>query len=133
MQTMPRILLILLVVVSLRANAQVTTKFMGRTITVIHPQREDGDGGIFFPKGPAMVCLEAPPRRQCYTPPKEFGNDPQVKVVQLKKDVPAILFSAASGGVSGWEIHFALLRAGTQRDLESSFMQDVRLSNQSQH
>jgi hypothetical protein len=45
----------------------------------------------------------------------------------------AILFSAATGGVSGWEIHFALLRAGAGKDLEDSFMSEVELSNQSQH
>jgi hypothetical protein len=90
----------------------------------------DPDG--FFPKGPASVCLEAPPQRQCYTAPKNFGRNPTVTLVELK-DLPALLFSAASGGVSGWTIRFALLRPGTGKDLENLFMSDVSVSNQSQN
>jgi hypothetical protein len=124
---------ILLFFTSGEMNAQAPPKFMGRRVTIIHPEREGGEEGIFFPKGPAAVCVEGPPRRQCYTAPKEFGNNPQVSIVQLKKDMPVILFSAETGGVSGWGIHFALLRAGTEKDLEDSFMSRVQLSNQSQH
>src|SRR5262245_47886407 len=71
--------------------------FMGRDVTIIEPEREDE----FFPKGPATVCLEGPPERQCYTPSKEYGNSPEVKVVQVKKGMPALLFKVESGGVSG--------------------------------
>ncbi|HWC98897.1 MAG TPA: hypothetical protein VG456_19185 [Candidatus Sulfopaludibacter sp.] len=48
-------------------------------------------------------------------------------------NLPALFFSAASGGVSGWTIHFALLRPGTRNDLENLFMSDVSVSNQSQN
>lgn len=44
-----------------------------------------------------------------------------------------MLFSADTAGVSGWGTHFALLRAGTGKDLEDSFMRQVNISNQSQH
>ena len=97
---------------ALTASAQSVTvegnlpKFMGREITISEPER-DAEG---FPKGPASVCVQGPPQRQCYTAPKDFGNSPKVTVVQLKKGVPALFFSAASGGVSGWAVHFALLR-----------------------
>jgi hypothetical protein len=104
--------------------------FMGRAVTIAEPEC-DPDG--FFPKGPASVCLEAPPQRQCYTAPEHFGRIPSVTTVQLDKSTPAILFSAASGGVSGWGIHFALLRPGTGKDLENLFMSDTSVSNQSQH
>jgi hypothetical protein len=47
--------------------------------------------------------------------------------------MPALLFSAATGGVSGWTIHFALLRPGTGKDLEDLFIEDMSVSNQSRH
>jgi hypothetical protein len=80
--------------------------FMGRDVTVTGSERDPGG----FPKGPASVCLDGPPQRQCYTAPQKSGNDPKVTVVQLKNDLAALLFSAESGGTSGWSIHFALLR-----------------------
>lgn len=103
-------------------------KFMGREVTVVEPKL-DADG--FFPMGPASVCVEFVPQRQCYTAPKDFGRNPQVAVVQLEKGVPALFFQAAGGGVSGFPIHFALLRPGERKDLEDSL--DVSVSNQSQH
>jgi hypothetical protein len=88
-------------------------KFMGHEITILQPEKEDtspGEGPA-FPKAPATVCIEG----QCYTAPYwenfPFGNNPKATVVQLKKDLPAILFSAETGGVSGWEIHLALLQS----------------------
>jgi hypothetical protein len=104
-------------------------KFVGREITITEPER--GDYG--FPTGPATVCVQGPPQRQCYTAPKDFGNSPTATVVQLKKGLPAIFFSAASGGVSGWMIHFALLRLGTGKDLDDLLLSDADVSNQSQH
>jgi hypothetical protein len=128
-----------------RASAQSASrgsdlpKFMGREITVIEPERQDDfpDGGPPFPKGPASVCVEGAPRRQCYTMPADgnfpFGNNPTVTVVQLERDLPAILFSAATGGVSGWEIHYSLLQPGTANALDDLFVPGISLSNQSQH
>ena len=104
---------------------------MWREVTLIDPGPADADD--FFPKGPASVCVEGPPQRQCYTAPKEFGNSPTVEVIQLDKDTPALFFSAASGGVSGWQVHFALLRSGTGKDLENFFLSDSSVSNQSHH
>ena len=124
-----------LVFVSNDANAQSTSdarhlpKFMGRNITIVEPELEDE----FFPKGPASLCVEGPPQKQCYTHPRDFGRTPTVEVVQLEKGLAAILFSAASGGVSGWRIHFALLRPGTGKDLEDLFLSDTTVSNQSRY
>jgi hypothetical protein len=114
---------------SVRRNSDLS-RFMGREVTITEPET-DPDG--FFPKGPASVCLEGLPQRQCYTAPKDFGINPTVTVVQMEKDVPALLFSVASGGVSGWAVHFALLRPGTGTDLQDLFMSDMSVSNQSQH
>ena len=111
------------------APAKNLPKFLGRNITIVEPERVDE----FFPKGPASVCIEGPPQRQCYTAPEAFGNSPKVEVVQLTKDMAALLFSAESGGVSGWQIHFALLRPGTGKDLENLFPFSLSVSNQSQH
>jgi hypothetical protein len=102
--------------------------FDGKAVAITEPET-DADG--FFPKGPASVCLEGQ-QKQCYTAPKDFGRNPKVTVVQLEKDMPALFFSAASGGVSGWTIHFALLRPGKGTDLQNLFMSDVSVSNQSQ-
>jgi hypothetical protein len=105
-------------------------KFMGREVTVVAPDL-DVDG--LFPKGPASICIEGPPQRQCYTAPKDFGRSPTVELIQVEKDMPALLFSAASGGVSGFGIHFALLQPGARKDLQDMLPADMSLSNQSQH
>jgi hypothetical protein len=120
--------------ISAQSNApnQDLPRFMGREITVVAPEREDG-----FPKGPASVCVEGPPRRQCYTAPVDgnlpFGNDPTVAVVQLRQDISAILFSAATGGVTGWIIHFSLLRPGEGNTLDDLFLADVSISSRGDH
>src|SRR5258708_5974541 len=116
--------LVLLSLASIRLNAQAPPKFMGRKLTV-SGTRNDG-----VPISSARVCVEAPPQRQCYAAPKTFANHPDVDVVLLKKDMPALLFSAETVGTSGWLIHFALLRAGMGKDLEEAFMSEVELSNQ---
>ena len=121
-------LIVLAALLSLGTSAQPLPRYMGREVTIIKPEREDQ----FIPKGPASVCVEAPPHRQCYTAPEKFGNDPTVSIVQLDKDTPALLFSASSGGVSGWLVHFALLRPGTGKDLEDSFPY-ISLDNQNQY
>src|ERR1051326_4548910 len=99
-------------------NAQELPKFMGRQVTIIDSGRsEDG----FDPKGPATLCAEPPPQRQCYTMPKEYGNEPDAKLVQIDRSTTALLFSAQSGGVSGYNIHFALLHPSIGKDLEDLF------------
>lgn len=102
-------------------------RFNGRTVTITEAET-DPDG--YFPTGPASVCLHGP--KQCYTAPKDFGRNPTVTLVALK-DRPALFFSVASGGVSGWTIHFALLQPGTRNDLKNLFISDVSVSNQSQN
>ncbi len=101
---------------------------MGREVTINKPELDD----VFSPIGPAAVCIEGPPQRQCYTAPVDFGRNPEISVVQLDKGTSALLFSVESGGVSGFLIRFALLRSGKGKDLENSFPYIV-LSNQSQH
>jgi hypothetical protein len=122
---------ILLVFVAGMVWGQGSVKFMGRVVTVTQPGYEDAEH--MFPKGPAIVCVEGPPRRQCYTPPKEFGGNPEVRVILLDKTTSAIFFSAGSGGVSGWGIHFALLRPGNGDKLDNLFPTDLTISNQSEH
>lgn len=104
--------------------------FMGSKVTVVEPETDE-DG--FFPKGPASLCIEGPPERQCYTAPKDYGRTPTVSLVQVEKNMPALLFSADSGGVSGFGIHFALLRPGKGKDLEDLFLDEITLSNQSEN
>jgi len=102
---------------------------MGREVTITEPELEDE----FFPKGPASICVDGPPQRQCYTAPEGFGREPSVTLVQVGKNTPALLFSTESGGVSGFSIHFALLRPGTGKELDDLFSSDMVVSNQSQH
>jgi len=103
---------------------------MGRTITITKPGYEDAEH--MFPKGPATLCLAGAPW-QCYTAPEKFGGNPEVSVVQIDKNTPTIFFSAESGGTSGWQIHFALLRPGTGKELQNLFMSDFSVSSQSEH
>jgi hypothetical protein len=105
-------------------------KFMGRQVTVVEPET---DADSFFPKGPASICIEGPPQQQCYTAPDDFGRSPTVELLQVKKGMSALLFSAASGGVSGFEIHFALLQHGTGNTLEDLFLSGISVSSQGQH
>jgi hypothetical protein len=119
-----------LFILSQGIDAQSLPTFMGRKLTITEPER-NADGT--FPNGPASVCIAGPPQRQCYTAPGNFGNAPKVAVVSIKRETPAILFSTASGGTSGWRVHFALLRPNGNKDLEDLFMSDMEVSNQSQH
>jgi hypothetical protein len=105
--------------------------FMGRKITLVEPGYKDEPG--VFPKGPASICIEGPPQRQCYTMREDFGGNPAASLIQVEKDMPAVLFSADSGGVSGWSVHFALLHPGSGNSLEDLFLADVTVSNQNQH
>ncbi len=129
-------LVILFSLVALAASAQSVSvkqplpKFMGREVTITDPGTDD-DG--FFPKGPATVCVEGPPQRQCYTPPEDFGRFPEVTLVQVGKEVAALLFSASSGGVSGYTTHLSLLHPGTGKGLEDLFPSNISISNQSEH
>jgi hypothetical protein len=119
---------VMLLISALLLAGQDLPKFMGREVTVVEPGLIDE----FFPKGPASICIEGPPERQCYTAPKDFGKDPKVALVQVEKNMPALLFSAESGGVSGWAVHFALLHPGMGKDLEELFS-GISVSNQNQH
>ena len=124
---------VLLLLGSNGSNAQPSRadslKFMGRAVTIT--ERElDADGS--FPLGPASICVEGPPQRQCYTALEAFRGKPRATVVKLANDASALLFSVESYGVSGWEIHFALLRPGTGKNLENLFPHRS-VPNQSQH
>jgi hypothetical protein len=106
-------------------------KFLGREVTIVQPEF-DADG---FPKSPdprAIVCLEGLPRRQCYSSPPEFWRNPLVSMIQVQRDLPALLFSVETWGASESQIHFVLLRA-TEGDLEDLFQPEISLSNQSEH
>jgi hypothetical protein len=103
--------------------------FMGRQVTVF---TSGTDARGVSPKGPASVCVEGPPKRQCHTAPEAYGLNPQVALVQIDKNTTALFFSAESGG-SGSGIHFALLRPGRGNDLEDFFLSDIAVSNQSRH
>ena len=105
-------------------------EFMGRKVTLTEAETDE-DG--LFPKGPASLCVEGPPERQCYTAPKDFGRMPTAAGVMLAKDIPALLFSAASGGVSGFNIHFALLRPRSGKELDDLFQGGITVSNQNQY
>jgi hypothetical protein len=111
---------------TISAETRLTSvKFEGRAVTVTIP-KTDKD----FPDGPSTVCIEGP--RQCYTAPRDYGIDPRVEIVELTKGKPALLFTASSGGVSGWSLHFALLRPGRFDNLDAILSADP-ISNQSEH
>ena len=108
-------------------------RFEGRQITVDAPKLDDD--GLFFVEGKdgASVCIEGPPIRQCYTGPKEYGRVSTAEVIEIGKDKSALLFSASSNGVSGWEVHFALLRPGAGGVLDNLFLGGINIANQNQH
>jgi hypothetical protein len=107
-------------------------KFMGHAVTMIKPEL-DADG---FPKDayPRLtVCVEFVPQRQCHTAPDGYLNNPMVSVVQVRKDISALFFSAETYGGSGYEIRFELLRPGPGKDLQEIFLSDTSVPNQSQY
>lgn len=100
-----------------------------RTVIINDPgTTEDG----FDPKGTASVCLDGPPRTQCYRAPEHFGRNPKATALELREGLDALWFSVASGGVSGFEIHYALLIPGAEQDLIDLFSKPIKTSNQSQ-
>ncbi len=105
-------------------------KFMGREVTVTEPPL---DSTGFYPTAPATVCVEGPPEKQCYVAPEGYGRSPEVEVVQIERNTPALFFSVESGGVSGSSIHFALLRPGGGKNLGDIFLSETTVSNLSQH
>lgn len=125
-----RLLLIALAATALRGQnfENSISEFMDRKVTITEAEKDARD----FPKGPATICLEGPPKRQCFAPPRDFGLVPTAEVVQLKDGIPALLFSAATGAGSGFGIHFALLRPGDQDGLEDLFRGGIGATNLSE-
>jgi hypothetical protein len=109
------------------AGAQTVQQFMGREVVVYAPPGEDDHLGT-SPSAPAKVCVEGPPQEQCYSTPEGYGWRPRVEVVQLSKEQSALLFTAETGGVSGWNVHYALITPGTGKDMDDAL--NVSLSNQ---
>lgn len=111
--------------------------YLDRQVTVLDPGTQDPDG--FYPKGEAKVCVKGQQEKDCYTAPKGVGRSPSLSVVELHKGESALFFQAASGGVSGFLLHFALLEfcdrvqfPGCKVDELNPLLQ-VKVSNQSQH
>ncbi len=113
--------------------------YLGRQVTVVDPGTQDPDG--FYPKGEAKVCVQGQQEKDCYTAPKGVGREPSLSVVELRKGESALFFEAASGGVSGFSLHLALLEfcdrvqfPGCKVDqLDDLFPYELDVSNQSQH
>src|SRR5579862_1151859 len=105
-------------------------KFMGREVVLYEPAKDDGSGDP--PKEPAKLCLEGPPKEQCYATPEGYGFEPTVQIVELSKEKSALFFSAWSGGVSGRSARLALLTLGPRMTLDNLFVEDSSVSNQSQ-
>jgi hypothetical protein len=82
---------------------------------------------------PASLCIGIRSQSTCYHAPKDYWIGPKAEIVQIHKNAPAILFSAESYGVSGWNIHFALLRPDNNGKLENLLAPDFHISNQGQH
>jgi hypothetical protein len=125
-----------LAVLALLAAEPVT--YLGRQVTVVDPGTEDEDG--FYPKGEAKVCVQGQPEEDCYTAPKGVGRTPSLSVIQLHKGESALFFEAASGGVSGFALHFAVLEfcdrvgfPGCKVDELKNLLPELEISNQSQH
>jgi hypothetical protein len=97
-------------------------------VVIFHPKHLDE----FFPDGPAKICLEQEARPKCYTAPEDFGRYAKVELVALDGQSEALLLSVASGGVSGFRIHLALLQPDESGKLKNLLHSSVTLSDQSQ-
>ncbi len=112
--------------------AQAPLNLRGLPVTITEPPPQDPESG-FFPSGPATICAGVAPAQSCYTAPQDFGRYPKAEVIQIDKETPAILFSAASGGVSGYSIHYALLTQAADGKLQNLFPSRMKVADQSQH
>jgi hypothetical protein len=112
------------------AETKTMGTFEGRPIVVSTPA---SDNMGFHPLGRTTLCVEGPPRRQCYQSPEGYGFQPQVKLIVLGKGQPAIFFTVVSGGVSQSEVHLALLRPGRDADLANWFFSDPSVTNFGQY
>jgi hypothetical protein len=105
-------LFLLLLAISIGVVAQTEPRqetvltFKGWPVVIFHPKQLDE----FFRDGPAKICLEQEARPKCYTAPEDFGRYAKVELVALDGQSEALLLSVASGGVSGFRIHLALLQ-----------------------
>lgn len=104
-------------------------RFMGREVIITEP--ETGADG-YVSKGSASICIEEPPRRQCYDARDQYGYG-QSELIEFERNMHALLFRADAVGASSASLQFALLRPGNQKDLDNLFTSDVTLSNQSEH
>ncbi len=115
---------------SLPAATRTMGTFEGRPIVVATPA---SDLSGYHPEGRTTLCLEGPPRRQCYASPEGYGFQPQVKLVEIDKGQRAIFFSVVSGGVSGRMVHLALLHPGSDAELDDWFFGDASVSSSGQY
>ena len=112
--------------------------YSGRLVEVVDPGTNPGS---LFPKAEAKVCVTGQQAKNCYTAPKGFGREPKLSVIDLSKGEQAMFFEVASGGVSGWSVHFALLKfcdqeqspGCTLNELGNYLPDDVSVSAQSRH
>jgi hypothetical protein len=127
-------LFLLLLAISIGAIAQteprqeVVLTFKGRPVVIFHPKQLDE----LFPAGPVKICLQQEPLPKCYTAPEDFGRYAKVESVSLDGESEAMLLSVASGGVSGFRIHLALLQPDESENLKNLLLSASTLSDQSQ-
>ena len=82
---------------------------------------------------PASLCIGKASSKICYEAPKEYWVAPKAEIVQIDKNTPAILFTAESYGVAGWQVHLALLHHEPGQGLTDLFFGHVARPNQGQH
>jgi len=104
-------------------SAQSVLKFQGQAVIITEPKEG----------GPASICVEWTEQRQCYTTPQGYSRAPEGQLVQITKDLDALLFSAKTEGATDYGIHFALLVRGAGRELQDLFFATIEASNQSRY
>lgn len=110
------------------ARQETVLEFKHRPVVIYHPKQLDE----FSSEGPAKVCLQEEPRPKCYTAPEGFGRFAKLDRVDLDGHSEALLFSAASGGVTGYAIHLALLQPDETERLKNLLRSTDDISAQSQ-
>lgn len=112
--------------------------YSGRSVEVVDPGTYPGG---LFPKAEAKVCVTGQQAKNCYTAPKGFGRVPKLSLIDLSKGEQAMFLEVESGGVSGWSLHFAVLKFCDQKQVPGcpfnklwNYLPDgVSVSNQSRH
>ncbi|OYW13116.1 MAG: hypothetical protein B7X34_00855, partial [Acidobacteriia bacterium 12-62-4] len=99
--------------------------FEGRPIVVTAPSASPTGDAVY---ADTTLCLEGPPRRQCFSQQYVTGFRTQIQVVELGKGQRAILFAVSEAAMTQSIDHLAILRPDAGAQLKNLLDADVSVT-----